>query len=93
MIIIEAGFAGPRYWMYETGGLLAAAVMAYLRNEPMTSDDIALMRAYLTQWIMPSVWGATPGIDKLRLDVHNIRSRAEIDAWLFDALREGIDPL
>ncbi|HEV8189498.1 MAG TPA: hypothetical protein VGP83_17215 [Pyrinomonadaceae bacterium] len=92
MRIVEAGAPTPQYWLYETGGLLSTAVMAYLRNEPMTADDITLMRRYLTQWITSPVWRG-PGVDKLRLDVHDIRSRADIDAWLYRALEENIDPL
>ncbi|MEI9971101.1 MAG: hypothetical protein WDO73_03055 [Ignavibacteriota bacterium] len=46
----------PKFWMYETSGVLRPAIEAYLHNRPMTVGQIALMRVYLRQWIMSPVW-------------------------------------
>lgn len=83
----------PRYWMYEVSGVLSHAVMAYLSGDPMTLTDVGLMREYLRQWITAPVWGRSPEIDKLRLDVSAIRDRHQLTKWLELAWAEGVDPL
>lgn len=75
--------------MYETSGVLAGAVEAYLHGEAMTRGDIAAMRAYLRQW-MDGPW-ADAGDLRERID--HITTRASLAAWLADAMELGIDPL
>lgn len=83
----------PNYWMYETSGVLRPAVEAYLRNEPMTLNQIGAMRAYLRQWIGSPVWHGGEEIEQLRLDVESIVSRDDIHKWLAKADELAIDPL
>ncbi len=87
----------PGYWMTETGGQLRPAVEAYLRGEPLSPDQIGLLRAYLRQWIDAPSWIAPPehpqAIVELRARVAGLTTRAAIAAWLEDALEIGIDPL
>lgn len=82
----------PGFWPNETTGLLRPAVMAYLAGESLSVEDIAALRAYLRQWI-EAPWGLSPGIVDLRRRVDALTSRQAIDAWLDDAIGEGIDPL
>jgi hypothetical protein len=77
--------------MHETSGVLKPAIMAYLNHAEMTPDQIAVMRAYLRQWIDGPWQGAN--IDLLRATVGSLASRKNIDSWLEVAEREGIDPL
>jgi hypothetical protein len=83
----------PRFWMHETSGMLAPVVQAYLEGNAMTPPQVATMRAYLKQWIASPVWGDDPTIDKLRDQVQTLHTRAQVAAWLHDALDLGIDPL
>src|SRR5262245_19430402 len=91
----------PKYWMYETGGLLVPAVERYLRDEPAQPMDEALIVAYLRQWIGSPVWSHNPHMDaesgrklfELRARVGTLRTRQDIGQWLHDALDIGIDPL
>lgn len=91
----------PKYWMNETSGVLKPVVEAYLRNEPLTLRDVAIMRAYLRQWIMSPVWDMNPrqtradalGLSALRERLDTIASRDDIERWLAAALESGIDPL
>jgi hypothetical protein len=88
----------PKYWAYDTGGQLAVAVMTYLRNDPLSPADIALLRSYLLQWIASPVWdqpaysreGAL-ALNQLRVDVRAIRSGEQLRTWLWMALEIGID--
>lgn len=79
----------PGYWKDETSGVLRPAVEAYLSGSEMSDEQIAAMRAYLRQWIA-SGWG---NADHLRAKVGDLQTRRQIDRWLANALRVGIDPL
>jgi hypothetical protein len=90
----------PKYWMNETGGRLIPAVRRYLADEPVEPGDTDLIRAYLRQWIDSPVWDAGPvdggghtELAKLRMEVRELRNRADITAWLEHALELAIDPL
>jgi hypothetical protein len=82
----------PKYWMYETSGVLTPAIKAYLDGKMMTPKQIAAMRAYLRQWISSPVW-AGPEIDGLRDAIGSLTSRKQIERWLDRALDVGMDPL
>ena len=78
------------YWMNETGGELGPAVRAYLRGDELDGRQLALMRAYLRQWMLDMVG---PEAAALRERVDSLVDRAALRRWLFDALDDGIDPL
>jgi hypothetical protein len=80
------------YWMYVVSGRLRPAIAHYLNREVvLTNDEIALIRAYLKQWINAGFHG--PGVGGLKTSVDAIGSRQAIDQWLGEALAMGIDPL
>jgi hypothetical protein len=81
----------PGYWQNEVGGELAAAIGRYLRGELLGAGELELVRRYLAQWIAGDWRG--PAIGALRLRVTGLRSTADLDAWLADAVAAGIDPL
>lgn len=88
----HATMADPGYWMHETTGVLRPAIEAYLRHEPMSSEQIAAMRAYLRQWINAAAWRG-PAIDELRAWIDRLDSREAIRDWLSMANDLWIDPL
>ena len=82
----------PGYWMYETSGVLAPAVRAYLSGAELTEPQITAMRAYLRQWIAAPAWcGRQVGVLRARID--GLTTRQAIEAWLSLAVEDGIDPL
>lgn len=83
---------GPGFWMNEVSGVLRPVVMAYLEGAPLTPQDLAIMRAYLRQWIASPYWRG-PEVAQLRQDVDAITSRATLKRWLDRADSVGIDPL
>jgi hypothetical protein len=80
----------PGFWMNETSGVLRPATETYLRGEPMTTEQIAAMRAYLRQWIEAPTW---EGADNLKHRVDDLTNQDAIHEWLSDAIAIGIDPL
>ena len=84
--------AAPGYWMYEESGVLRPAIEAYLADAVMSDDQIGAMRAYLRQWIQAD-WMPGAELDKLRSDINALVSREAIEAWLNEAMQQGIDPL
>lgn len=82
----------PGFWMHETSGKLEPAIWALIEGDPLTAEQIPLVRAYLRQWIEKGDWRG-PAIDELRARVDRLVTREAIDRWLSDALKEGIDPL
>jgi hypothetical protein len=82
----------PGFWKYEVSGQLARVVEAYLRFKPMSEADIAMMRAYLRQWINADGF-IGPEIEDLRRRVDDLTSREALDVWLSDAVMAGADPL
>ena len=84
----------PRFWMNETSGVLAPVIQNYLvRRRPMTTEDIAVMRAYLRQWVMAESWHGGEDLEALRASVDKIATHADINTWLEQAIDIGIDPL
>lgn len=87
----------PKYWMYETSGLLGEAVRAYLENAALTEVQISYLRAYLRQWIMSPVWNENPygtrDLEGLRDGINSLTNRAQIATWINRAVAIGIDPL
>jgi hypothetical protein len=82
----------PGYWMNEETGVLRPAIEAYLRDEPMTGEQIAAMRLYLRQWINAPVWSG-PEIGPLRRAIDGLTTKDAIGQWLNDADDAGMDPL
>ena len=92
----------PRYWKYEQSGLVALAVAAFI-EAPMSlnESDLAIMRAYVKQWIDSPAWDGNPHADEhglavlkaLRVEAPRIRTPRDLVWWLAVATREGFDPL
>jgi len=86
----------PKYWKYETSGVLQPVVRAYLAGDLLGPGAVRLMRMYLRQWIMSPVWAETDdysALERLRRKVDLLQNRRQIDAWICEALELGIDPL
>lgn len=82
----------PGYWMAETSGGLRPAVRAYLNNEAMSALQIAVMRAYLRQWIRARQF-LGPELAVLRQSVEELTSQAALRRWIYTAIDAGADPL
>jgi len=92
----------PGYWMQEVGGELIPAVKRYLEGtDPLSVRDVALIRAYLVQWIDSPVWDLNPygndslseELKELRRAAPELRNRRQIEHWVEVAADWGMDPL
>jgi hypothetical protein len=82
----------PKYWMYETSGVLRPAVEAYLLGHVLTFEQVAALRVYFRQWINSPVWRG-PEVELLRATVDRIWLRRDVDTWLRAAALAEVDPL
>ncbi len=82
----------PGFWMYETSGVLAPAMHAYLAGAELTPEQITILRAYLRQWIAAPGFGGWQ-VEELRSSVDTLTSRASIEDWIDLAMQIGCDPL
>ncbi len=80
----------PLHWRKETSGILAPACRRFLHGEPLSDDDLQLIRTYLRQW-MGGPWQG-PNIRGLRASLPLLTTRARLEAWTAAALANGIDP-
>lgn len=83
----------PDYWMQQACGPCRDAVETYLLREPMTAEQIDVMRDYLRNWIDADDWGTGAELAALRRDVINLDNPEAIRAWVNRADEIGIDPL
>lgn len=82
----------PGFWMNETSGVIAPVVQAYLNGARLGERPVAIMRAYLRQWVnAPGFIGAE--VEALRADIDSIQTHDGLKCWLDRALDAGIDPL
>jgi len=83
----------PKFWMYESSGVLATAVTRYLQGDDLTPEEVDLLKAYLWQWYKSPVWEPSGTLEALRLRVAAIATRQDIDDIIEAGLEIGMDPL
>ncbi len=83
----------PKFWMYESSGVLQPVIRKYLLADELTAAEIGLMRAYLWQWVASPVWGPSGALEVLRLRVAAIETTEDIEGAVQMAVNLGIDPL
>jgi hypothetical protein len=83
----------PKFWMYETSGVLKPVVQAYLNGERLRPEQVRLMRDYLCQWVCSPVWGPSGSLEALRLRVAAIETGQDIDDCIQVCVDLGMDPL
>jgi len=91
----------PKFWRFESSGVLAPAIERYLKNETLTIRDVTLIRRYFEQWINSTVWDQNPNHDaesraelaRLRKTAAAIATARDIRDWVHEALDIGVDPL
>jgi hypothetical protein len=81
-------------WTFEPSEL-SVAVHAYMAGEDLTVRDVALMRAYLKQWVDSPVWGdeGLQWLAELRQRVRAIASPDDITQALSIMTAYRMDPL
>jgi hypothetical protein len=82
----------PRFWMEETTGQLGAAIEVYMRSEPLTAEQLELIKLYLRQYVERAVIAQDADRRKLLERVAKLRRVGDVER-LADALSEaGVEP-
>jgi len=83
----------PKFWMYESSGVLKPVVTKYLNGEALDAKEVKVFQAYLWQWYKSPVWEPSGMLEALRLRVAAIATRQDIDDIIEAGLEIGMDPL
>lgn len=83
----------PKFWMNESSGILKPVIEAYVNGKELTDKQIALMRAYLYQWVAAPVWIQTAALEILKLRVAAIKTNDDLRTAISKAVEMNIDPL
>jgi hypothetical protein len=82
----------PRFWMEETSGQLAAAIEVYMRSEPLSAEQLELIKLYLRQYVERAVIAQDADRPRLLERIAKLRRVGDVER-LADALSEvGIEP-
>jgi hypothetical protein len=82
----------PRFWMEEQTGLLAAAVEIYLRSEPLSREQVDLLRLYLRQYLERAIMASDANRGKLLSRIDKLRSTSNIEAFVDELAEWGVEP-
>jgi hypothetical protein len=93
--------AAPKYWRYETSGVLPGTMERYLKSEALSLQDLAILNLYLRQWIESPAWDRNPHLtDVGRKELADLRDqtrRAKCEPDIRRAVKRmvelGMDPL
>jgi hypothetical protein len=90
----------PKYWMYESSGVLKPAVEKYLNGKWLTRAELGAMKAYLRQWVDSPSWDLSPvteddrtELQSLRLRVADIHTAGDMQEAIDVMIELGMDPL
>jgi len=83
----------PGFWQYESSGRLRPVVERYLGGAALEDAELAIMRAYLMQWLGSAVWFEGEELRRCRADAAGLRSNAELDLLIERCVAAGFDPL
>ena len=91
----------PKYWIYETQGVLGRVIRKYLAGTSLCPVDISYMRAYFRQWANSPAWDRNPHrtaesereLAELRRAVDDVKDTQSVYEWVKMATRLGMDPL
>lgn len=82
----------PRFWMEETGGVLAKAIEVFMRSEDLDRSQMDILRIYLRQYIERAV--ITDEADRRRLlsRIDSLRGVRDMERFAEDLSEVGVEP-
>lgn len=81
----------PRFWMEETTGVLADAVETYMSGEPLTPDQLDLIKIYLRQFLERAILASDANRKLLVSRVDKLTSTADVEAFADDLSEFGAE--
>jgi hypothetical protein len=82
----------PRFWMEEQTGALAEAVETYMRSEPLSEQQLDLLRLYLRQYIERAVLSVGTNRNKLLARIEKLRRTSDIERFADELAECGVEP-
>lgn len=82
----------PRFWMEETTGRLAAAVERYMQGEPLTADQLEVIKLYLTQYLERAVIEGSADRKRLLSRIDRLRTTRDIEHFADELSEVGVEP-
>ncbi|MGB9739336.1 MAG: hypothetical protein C0184_02530 [Chloroflexus aggregans] len=82
----------PRFWMEETTGRLAAAVEHYMQGEPLTADELEVIKIYLTQYLERAVIEGSADRKRLLSRIPRLRTTRDIERFADELSEVGVEP-
>ncbi len=82
----------PRFWMEETTGRLAVAVERYMQGEPLTADQLEVIKLYLTQYLERAVIEGSADRKRLLSRIDRLRTTRDIERFADELSEVGVEP-
>jgi hypothetical protein len=82
----------PHFWMTEQTGALEMAVDAYFNGEKITPAQLALVKAYIQQYLERALLTGDADRRKLLAKLATLRTTREIERFADDLAEYGIEP-
>lgn len=82
----------PRFWMEETSGQLAEAVEVYMRDEPLSSAQLDLLRLYLRQYLERAVMAGEEQRQRFLNRIEKLRKTRDIERLAGELSEFGVEP-
>ncbi|WP_322493860.1 hypothetical protein [Chloroflexus sp.] len=82
----------PRFWMEETTGRLATAVERYMQGEPLTADQLEVIKLYLTQYLERAVIEGSADRKRLLSRIERLRTTRDIERFADELSEVGVEP-
>ncbi len=82
----------PHFWMTEQTGALEAAIDAYYAGQRITPAELALVKAYLQQYLERAMLTGDAHRGKLLARLATLRTTREIERFADELADYGIEP-
>ena len=82
----------PHFWMTEQTGKLAEAMEQYFAGEKLSPVDLALLRAYLRQYLERALMTGDASRERLLQRLERLRSVNDIEEFSDEIAEFGVEP-
>ena len=82
----------PRFWMEEESGLLAEAIEVCMRSEPVSKEQMALIKIYLTQYLQRALMSGEGNRRMLLSKVERLRKTSDVERLIDELAEVGVEP-
>jgi hypothetical protein len=81
----------PHFWMTEQTGVLEAAVDRYLNGEKLLAPEVAVIKAYLLQYVERALLTGDAPRAKLLQQIATLKSTREIEEFADELAMYGVE--